>query len=369
MYSSTQLCVTCQVDNCEECSEDQNHCEDNKCENGYYPNEDYTECVSCGDYCNVCTDTTTCKQCVDGYWLNKTTSTPSCDVCMDNCEKCSTSDSCNQCADGYYYDNAIDVPACVSCFDHCEKCNDESTCNKCEDGYQASNDKQQCFVCNLENCDECVNLDGSQCFACDNNYFVNENTGLCEICAVDNCDQCSDDKNTCGSCSTGYKSVDGNCEACPTGCAKCSEDVTKCEKCASGYFINEQFLCEACASECIKSITQVDNIEKCVNSKYTCVVNENHCIRLSENGVDCIECEVGFSIDSGKCYYYREIVGYDDNAYKCLLYPDDADEYESGDYVTEVYEPVDGECENLAIDDGCYSMAVVVILVIVTLLI
>lgn len=58
---------------------------DSNCPSGYYPDSSNGVCSECDrttNFCNECSDLTTCLSCVDGYYLKSTTcvSSTNCDL-------------------------------------------------------------------------------------------------------------------------------------------------------------------------------------------------------------------------------------------------------------------------------------------------
>ncbi|KAL7720394.1 hypothetical protein QTN25_002432 [Entamoeba marina] len=171
-------------------------------------------------------------------------------------------------------------------------------------------------------------------------YYLDSDSNTCKTCITsdNHCTQCSN-ASICIDCVTGYVLFDnGECETCPDNCVLFdASDTSKCQTCASDYFITKDYKCSACSTKCQESVLG--------STKYTC------------NDAEC----------TYKCYAYSVVSGYNGNCYVCFLYPDYSDEHEDDSKLTEVYEPEDGECENILIDEessyvyvnGAFSVVII----------
>jgi hypothetical protein len=64
-----------------------------------YFNATRQSCASCSrSFCSVCTDTTQCFKCIDGYFLDRTTG--ACTPCAANCQVCRSTATCELCSAG-----------------------------------------------------------------------------------------------------------------------------------------------------------------------------------------------------------------------------------------------------------------------------
>ncbi|KAH3757184.1 hypothetical protein Pelo_11005 [Pelomyxa schiedti] len=105
---------------------------------------------NCGiSHCTVCSTSTTCKECDQGWTGSQCT-----EACtITNCEECSSHWTCSECSYGTLPNSESTVCA-SSCntIDHCLVCND-GACAQCEDGYTPPD----CTVpsCSIVGCERC----------------------------------------------------------------------------------------------------------------------------------------------------------------------------------------------------------------------
>ncbi|KRX09952.1 Insulin-like growth factor binding protein, N-terminal [Pseudocohnilembus persalinus] len=127
------------------------------CKNGYYQDTRSDDCLGCPQYCQTCTDSNTCQSCIvsDGE--------------RDISNLCI-------CKDGYYQDTGSSD--CIECPYYCSTCSDSSTC-------------QTCIISDGER--DVLNL----CH-CQNGYYQDGESDNCLKCPL-YCSACSD-QNTCQSC-------------------------------------------------------------------------------------------------------------------------------------------------------------------------
>ena len=70
------------------------------------------------------------NKCNDGYYV---IDGDGCEPCIENCKICSGSSGCDTCNDGFYYD--LTTAACLPCEDgDCKVCNPADTSSECKDG-------------------------------------------------------------------------------------------------------------------------------------------------------------------------------------------------------------------------------------------
>lgn len=205
--------VTCEVDNCEACAED-NVCM--SCSNGYGADEDGS-CVSCT---------------------------------VDNCGICDNAiDGCQECTEGYVLETSEDATECTPCtITGCGFCQLDNegveTCDTCATGYYQADDGS-CTACPDDNCVQCADVDPNGnvggCLTCADLYEA-EVDGTCGLIGEDCGNNCADceEHNQCKTCDSGYGLVTFNdglssgCQACPTNCATCIETDT-CQECLDGF--------------------------------------------------------------------------------------------------------------------------------------
>ncbi|KAL7717098.1 Furin repeat-containing protein [Entamoeba marina] len=400
-------CYKC-ISNCDDCvySSYQTTC--TECSYGYITGTGIEDCLPCPDNCDKChkdsdTGDVLCDRCsydglVNGngvityygyYGLDENYT--SCDYQLEDCELYDSSNpqTCYSCVSGFMYDSENNV--CVDCeTDHCSKCYSTTTtpqCTDCKDGYQylgGSGDvPYSCYEKNITHCSSYSTTQSYKCLSCDTNYFTNTDNDACVTCldSIPNCEtctsdsvctQCSDlfyledatckscinhcnicdgDTGECSSCDAGYvlnENAD-ECLPCPDNCDTCdNSDTGLCQTCSNGFFITESYTCSSCSVSCESDIiidTTITDVV-CNDAQYTCQVNNEHCVRLSSDGSECIECESGYSLDDLRCYAYSVgSVGNDGNDYVCLLYSANTEEFENGES-TSVFSPVEGTCEN-----------------------
>ena len=103
----------------------------NKCQDGYCPSIDNTECDEGPEGCLECDPAGECSSCFDGYYLKDR----ACFKCEASCLKCLNGCECLHCKDERLFPEGC---FCVPCGDACKKClqaRDGFDCLVCEDGY------------------------------------------------------------------------------------------------------------------------------------------------------------------------------------------------------------------------------------------
>lgn len=156
--------------------------------------------------CLVCSDTTKCRICKDGFRLQSDT------ACVlrciiPNCEICQNIDNCQTCATGY--SRVVDSFGKGVCRTPCTL------------GF--FNNSGTCTLCSLNGCEACSAA--TLCISCKPTYYLTSNT--CALCSAtyNNCLIC--DSSSCIQCQPNFaKNSQGACIAlsnnCTRGCLSCS---------------------------------------------------------------------------------------------------------------------------------------------------
>jgi len=244
LYSESNLCIPCLINNCLACSFDVNfNAQCTLCLNGLiYSNGSCQNCSNVVSNCSICQDSQTCQQCFQGNYLNSNGSCVACgDINTIGCVVCFDDFSCSNCVTGYYL-------------------NTDAACRPCKSLYQ--------------NCDECNIQD---CIRCSDGYYYNGTTSTCILCQVNNCSQCTD-PSICDICLPGYTLYNNTCISCNNGtnlsnCMTCdlsNSNKNVCLSCNPTYYMDKSGVCDTCFS--ISS-----SCENCLNSTYCnqCLVNTN----------------------------------------------------------------------------------------------
>jgi len=164
----SNYCVACPI-NCKKCR--LGVCQ--SCIDGYYI--DYQQkCQKC-----PLIGTRTCTidsllSCLSNYWMDNNGAT--CINCDVNCKICSSTTKCSSCIDGYYEMNYV----CYKCKSDCLTCTNGSSCVSCLlSGYYFNSTISMCTQCPGSNCLSC-NSNGT-CTQCDsiNNYYLDKTTKSC----------------------------------------------------------------------------------------------------------------------------------------------------------------------------------------------
>lgn len=106
---------------------------------------------------------------------------------LSNCITCTTSTSCSQCLTGYFLNSLLRCQACIT---NCANCSNTITCDNCIAGYYFNITAVQCQTCNIN----CLTCNSGSCTSCITGYFPNT-TG---------CTPCGNTMPNCISCSTSY---------------------------------------------------------------------------------------------------------------------------------------------------------------------
>ncbi|CAD8192950.1 unnamed protein product [Paramecium pentaurelia] len=326
------------------------------CTDGYYLNAN--ECSACSKPCQNCSSSSTdCSTCVDS--TNQVpptcacqeakimnTSTFYCDNCPNNCKICSSTSVCTQCYDGYILSSTV----CIPCTKPCVTCSSSvTTCNTCLDtakqtlplcncisGYLINTSTYLCNQCTFpcatcqtsvtycQTCAATYTLNANSC-TCQNNQFELSGTPkTCQYCTSP-CQTCSTSATNCNSCVTGlnrhfssnqcicddgyYENI--VCQPCVHPCTKCEINGNRCTQCASTYVMSTTILntckcpagkyevlahsptdCQPCTQPCVTCTGSPDHCLTCidihqtVNASNQCQCNNGYLM----SGINCIQC-------------------------------------------------------------------------------
>ncbi|XP_019410471.1 PREDICTED: proprotein convertase subtilisin/kexin type 5 isoform X4 [Crocodylus porosus] len=280
------------------------------CPPGHYHSEDNT-CIPCSEQCEVCLDSTHCKRCFKGYYLDK-----------NKCQK-------HECREGEVEDP--DSEECVPCADGCRTCNvdDPKNCTSCIHNYYmykqycykncpgntyTDEDAQECMEC-ASNCDSC---DLHECLWCNKDFYLSDGmcvkeckagfygdsvTGVCEACHK-TCATCEwFNYDDCTSCKKNFQIYHGRCvnpdnepllrkswnvflpytgtpgqnEPCDSSCKTCSTAANVCTSCPKGTFLSF----ETCVKQCPQGTFANLRNGKCENCTDNCenCSEPRHCLK------------------------------------------------------------------------------------------
>lgn len=201
-------------------------------------NNGIKQCKKClVENCKGCSgDASSCKSCLDGFFLETKNNIKICSKCPANCDECYSSTSCSKCGRGFALNR--DTDQCSPCPSNCKDCSYLGSCEYCDDGYY--NHNGNCIKCELENCDEC-DYGGSYCSECIRGFNLEYKDGKlkCVPCP-ENCDRCGEDTSFCEECKDGYGLIfnentnTGKCGPCGDHCYWC-EVANECLHCDDGY--------------------------------------------------------------------------------------------------------------------------------------
>ena len=296
--------------------------------NGYFKkNEVYYPCL---DFCNECSDSTTCNTCDNYHKLNNDKT-----KCIEKVEFCEEYDNvnfgCIKCIPGYAFlkndkencliisnkethyftlDGGISYYPCDTNITNCDECNNMSDrCSKCKNGYYfIDTNRTYCFnniqldkyyytddngisykLCNktIQNCQFCTYNSNLKCDLCEKDYYFIENNkeecfnnyDLRKYYTEDNgisyfpcnnafpqCEICNNKKNQCDKCFDGYYFIGLNKE--------------KCENNAD----SEKYFTEDNGISYLPCDTYMEGCEKCSNRSYcTSCKNDYYFIENKRN--------------------------------------------------------------------------------------
>ena len=161
--------------------------------------------------------------CLNGYWLDNNAA--NCIRCDPFCMLCSSTTRCSVCQEGYYLRNDF---SCGSCMGICLSCGGNSSCLTCKVSNEVFNSSSgQCQGGVIVNC---VLYDSTgKCIICDNSSYLDQNTGQCiPINALNLVQQCqtyqviANGSIICSNCSNGFfNSTDGCHFGCSVLCTAC----------------------------------------------------------------------------------------------------------------------------------------------------
>ena len=279
------------------------------CHEGEFNQDDH--CEKCLPNCKVCTNSSICVECIEGYRVNDEGKTCEKIPCSANCEICDTR-NCIKCEDGYAleWDNSAGGYRCQRCSvfqSNCKLCakdeNDRVQCTKCESGFYI-NAVGACGPC-PSNCEVCES--GEDCQVCHAGYYVSGGKE-CKKC-TDNCATCSGSSSHCTSCPDGFRLVDNKCESCPSNCKECNEN--ECVKCNDHYYETNEKTCEECGLHCIhctdKSICNDCELHYYADNEGSCQACGPNC-DVCESETKCTDCYPEYYVsDDGSCQKCAEV--------------------------------------------------------------
>ncbi|CAK94680.1 unnamed protein product (macronuclear) [Paramecium tetraurelia] len=338
MDTTTYMCFNCSS-NCDTCTSG-TVC--TLCYDGYYLNANACSpctkpCQSCSSSstnCSTCVDTTnqvtpTCA-CKEAQILN--TSSYLCDSCPSNCKVCSSTSVCTQCYDGYL----LSATVCIPCTKPCAKCSSSvTTCDTCVDTSKQSPPLCNCtsgYVINTTSylCDQCTfpcatcQTSVTYCLTCAATYTKNTSTcscqnnqfelsgtpKTCQLCTSP-CQTCSTSATNCNSCVAGLnRHLVGNqcncddgyyenvvCQPCVKPCINCTSasNCTSCNdpthqsgsscSCQQTFYMDSSFVCRSCVSPCL-NCNSPTVCTSCVDNYY---LSGNTCIQCTLPCYNCVD--------------------------------------------------------------------------------
>lgn len=138
---------------------------------------------------------------------------------------------------------------------------------------------------------------------CNPEYYLNEDD-LCEqLCNVENCDHCVEgNTETCDNCDDDgyYLNADETCSECVSGCKTCTNGDL-CEACDDGMYMRDG-LCSAvsCDAESEQSVLELPDAYFTCECKDDFMMVNDECIKCPDNcryctqEDNCLFCDFGF---------------------------------------------------------------------------
>ncbi|KAM4877564.1 proprotein convertase subtilisin/kexin type 5 isoform 1-T1 [Thomomys bottae] len=227
-HADKKRCRKC-APNCESCfGSHSDQCL--TCKYGYFLNEEINSCVThcpdgsyqdtkknlcqkCSENCKTCTEFHNCTECRDGFSLQGSRCTVTCEVgrffngldcqpCHRFCATCAGAgaDGCINCTEGYFMEEGRCVQSCsISYYLDRSSENTYKSCRKCD---------TSCLTCNGPGFKNCT--------SCPSGYLLD--LGTCQMGAI-----CKDGE---------YMDAHGHCQGCEASCTTClgptQEDCTSC---------------------------------------------------------------------------------------------------------------------------------------------
>ncbi|KAL4435263.1 hypothetical protein ABPG74_017355 [Tetrahymena malaccensis] len=240
------------------------------------PGSNIQKCIQCQSPCQNCTGSANfCTSCVTYYVLQGNTCVPN---CGNNCQTCidpSDSNTCTQCNQGYYLSVTMTptsiIKQCIACLSPCSNCQGSTTvCTSCVTNYTLygnaciPNCHSSCKTCQLP-------LNSSSCLSCNPGFFLSGSgtTGSCLPCQPP-CSTCVNDPTNCLSCNTDYylslrpvvtPTLQNQClPQCDSTCMTCKlpKNNQYCLTCIDGLYLqlldSNSGKCFPCKSECFNCI-------------------------------------------------------------------------------------------------------------------
>ena len=258
-----------------------------KCLEGYYllNNKCLPKPVPVIDKCHIYTSNTECKSCEPGYHLtlsNQCMAVTQVDDCMVYSSTATTT-QCLKCSSGKYAQSDLVCAPRVDSLD-IAKCEEEEEradkCKTCEQGYQITNDGLAC----LQTISKCMNYNSSSrstvshtCSKCMDGYYLDNL--VCVAGTKRNCKVYETTQDVCMQCENRYYLNAGSCEE--------SQQISNC----STYSGTQANTCTACDM----GFFPFQLVNDCQN-----VTTINNC-RVYSNKTTCSECMQGYYLDSNAC--------------------------------------------------------------------
>ncbi|WAR16871.1 hypothetical protein MAR_031465 [Mya arenaria] len=255
-YWSDMCNKKCKHPNCKRCARyDGSDCLE--CKTGFYS-------TNCGHTCpegcegNDCEkEYGSCTSCIRGFYGEH------CNIsCPTSCRECDRDGLCSECNRGF-------TNAKKQCTCRTDICANSENCGSCTNtSYLAI--KNECCMCNLENCASCAKLfDIINFKICKRGYFVHGN-GYCKTCnsqCVDN--KCNSASGRClHGCITGYwnNTCDKECEP---ECLSCNQADGSCTQCKKNTTYGPKCRLE-CSTSCKHSMCDIDGhcTNGCISKRF-----------------------------------------------------------------------------------------------------